>query len=706
VSCAAPSGWLTYDQLGRVPYTVSYTNRSLLINDQPALFVSGSIHYPRFSPGQWPIILEQTRQDSLNLIEVYVFWNYHERVEGEFDFMGRGDLRQFLTLAAKNGLFVNLRIGPYVCAEWNYGGIPVWVGQKPGIQFRTSNSVWQLLMERWMAVLVAQVRDFFADQGGPIILAQVENEIWGAPQSYIDWCGQLADSLAVNVPWIMCNGQSANNTINTCNANDCASFIESNGQSGRILIDQPALWTENEGWFQQWGDPYPNDWSDRHPEDLSYTVARWFARGGSHMNYYMYFGGNHFAQDAGSGIANWYANGVNWNSDTLPNEPKHTHMHNLHVLLSTYASTLVSWPAQLKNRLSAMWFNNQTQKFENGTQQYAFRYGSGDFSVTFLENEGSSWVLVLFEDEQFDLAPASIIVLDSSKQVVWSSFKVPAAPTERVYVSHPIATAWKSWTEPLTPNDVPYWAGDFPFEQLNVTKDLTEYLFYSTSFTAKTAGSNALVVLSTKSNGMVAFVDGAFQIAQDDHSHADGTNVLNMNLQLTPGPHSLTLLSSSLGIDNGMGVASGGKQKGIVGPVLVGDLNITNSAWIMRPFLVGELKEIFTPEGASNVNWTNAVPSIPITWFQTEFATPTAPADRYSVLLNATGMGRGHFYVNGHNLGRYWLIDGGTAPSQSLYNMPIDYLAPAGHKNLLTLFEELGGSPSALSVVTSYMRHE
>ena len=132
----------------------------------------------------------------------------------------------------------------------------------------------------------------------------------------------MANAFNVNVPWIMCNGVSANNTINTCNGNDCAGFLEQNGQSGRILIDQPGLWTEvtqnkhsssaltaqpsvgyaltsqhvlsavwvaqNEGWFQEWSQPtYPGmgDHSDRTPEDISYTVARWFARGGSHMNY-------------------------------------------------------------------------------------------------------------------------------------------------------------------------------------------------------------------------------------------------------------------------------------------------------------------------------------------------------------------------------------------------------------------------------------
>ena len=71
-------------------------------------------------------------------------------------------------------------------------------------------------------------------------------------RGYVQWNGDMANAFDVGVPWIMCNGEAANNTINTCNGNDCTGFINSNGQNGRILIDQPALWTENEGWFESW----------------------------------------------------------------------------------------------------------------------------------------------------------------------------------------------------------------------------------------------------------------------------------------------------------------------------------------------------------------------------------------------------------------------------------------------------------------------
>ena len=78
---------------------------------------------------------------------------------------GRGDLTHFLDLCKKHDLFVNLRIGPYVCAEWTYGGIPVWLGLKDGVKFRTVNSVWQTHMQQWMQTVVDKVHGYFAPQG-------------------------------------------------------------------------------------------------------------------------------------------------------------------------------------------------------------------------------------------------------------------------------------------------------------------------------------------------------------------------------------------------------------------------------------------------------------------------------------------------------------------------------------------------------------
>ena len=244
------------------PYNVSYDSRSLRLNNQPVVFLSGSIHYPRSTPAMWPGLMKAAAADGVNMIEIYVFWNFHEPVEGQFVWSDRGNLTLFLDAIAEAGLFANLRIGPYVCAEWDYGGIPTWLAYVPGIRFRSYNEQWRMAVQKFVGEVIAQTRTYFADHGGPIVLAQIENELNGGDPRYVQWNGDMANGFNVNVPWLMCNGQSANNTINTCNGNDCTSFINSNGQNGRVMKDQPAMWTENEGPPSQ---HFPPSQSQYHP---------------------------------------------------------------------------------------------------------------------------------------------------------------------------------------------------------------------------------------------------------------------------------------------------------------------------------------------------------------------------------------------------------------------------------------------------------
>ena len=113
--------YIFYDSLKGEPYTVSYDSRSFFINGKRTLLLGGSIHYPRLSPGQWDDILTKAKNDGLNHAEIYVFWNLHEP---SYDFSGnhtynlngRANLTGFLEAAQNAGLFINLRIGPYVCA--------------------------------------------------------------------------------------------------------------------------------------------------------------------------------------------------------------------------------------------------------------------------------------------------------------------------------------------------------------------------------------------------------------------------------------------------------------------------------------------------------------------------------------------------------------------------------------------------------------
>src|SRR4051812_13739561 len=126
-------------QHGFAPRAVAYDGRAVTVDGRRTLIVGGSIHYPRSTPGMWPDLMRRAKESGLNAIDTYVFWNLHECRRGVYDFSDRLDLVQFLRVAGEHGLNVVLRVGPYVCAETNYGGFPPWLRDGPGGQMRTGN---------------------------------------------------------------------------------------------------------------------------------------------------------------------------------------------------------------------------------------------------------------------------------------------------------------------------------------------------------------------------------------------------------------------------------------------------------------------------------------------------------------------------------------------------------------------------------------
>ena len=472
-----------YHDVAGSSYTVSYDERSFLINNKRTIILSGSVHYPRSTPGMWDHIFEEMVEDGLNAVEIYVFWNIHEFKRGqEYDFTGPANLPLFVEKAAKAGLFVNLRIGPYVCAEWNYGGLPVWLNSIPGMSLRSDTPVWENEMERFVTDITKIMEKYLARNGGPIILAQIENEYhWSQYMDYINWCGELTAKLDLGIPWVMCNGLSANNTINTCNRNDCQRYAQNHV---RKFPSQPLAWTENEGWFQQWSLSY-SSWADRTPEDMAYVILAWFARGGAHHNYYMWYGGNHMGQWAASGIANKYADGVNLHSDMLSN-----------------SAILLGSNIQADNPLYLFHYNNKTNKFVNSTEQLAFVYENDAGQIVFVQNSAPMEVIVAYDNLNITMQPTSIIVLDKVYSVLYDSSKVNSTGlrTKRKYILGKVKMdPFKGWSGNIEEAIAMATAEQYPLEQLLVTQDESDHLFYHTNFSVPVSDHNALVCSSRQS---------------------------------------------------------------------------------------------------------------------------------------------------------------------------------------------------------------
>ncbi|XP_041931406.1 beta-galactosidase-1-like protein isoform X3 [Alosa sapidissima] len=157
-------------------FSIDYKNNCFIKDGKPFQYVSGSIHYSRIPRYYWKDRLLKMYMAGLNAIQVYVPWNFHEPVQGVYNFEGGRDLEHFLGLANETGLLVILRPGPYICAEWEMGGLPAWLLEKPNIMLRTADTDYLQAVSSWFAMLLPRMERWLYSQGGNIISVQVENE--------------------------------------------------------------------------------------------------------------------------------------------------------------------------------------------------------------------------------------------------------------------------------------------------------------------------------------------------------------------------------------------------------------------------------------------------------------------------------------------------------------------------------------------------
>jgi len=271
--------------------------------------ISGAIHYFRIVPEYWIDRLEKLRALGCNTVETYVPWNIHEPVEGEFDFDGIRDLRAFIRAAQSVGMFVILRPSPYICAEWEFGGLPFWLLNYPDVKLRTSGPVFMNKASSFMKNLLARVVDLQINFGGPIIMMQVENEYGGYANdlSYLRTLANVMRDSGVVVPLVTSDGpwhdmlkngsipELALPTMN-CGSNIGPHFkklSEFHGQIRPLMVME--FWI---GWFDAWG------YNQHHTTDIKLATDALddILKVGS-VNIYMFHGGTNFGFMNG---ANYY----------------------------------------------------------------------------------------------------------------------------------------------------------------------------------------------------------------------------------------------------------------------------------------------------------------------------------------------------------------------------------------------------------------
>ncbi|GAB2324632.1 beta-galactosidase [Alkalibacterium sp. m-11] len=278
---------------------------------KPIKIISGAIHYFRVVPEYWEDRLKKLKAMGCNTVETYVPWNLHEPVEGKFNFNGMADLAEFIKQAEELDLFVILRPSPYICAEWEFGGLPGWLLKDRNMRFRTSYKPFLEKVEAYFIRLFDEVKFLQSTENGPIIMMQVENEYgsYGNDKTYLKELVSLMRNNGVTVPLVTSdgtwmdmleNGTILEDALPTVNfgSDPIAHFDALKKHAGReIPLMVMEFWN---GWFTAWGD---EGFKKTDSREQAISLDQILERG--HVNFYMFHGGTHFGFYNGS---NYYDN--------------------------------------------------------------------------------------------------------------------------------------------------------------------------------------------------------------------------------------------------------------------------------------------------------------------------------------------------------------------------------------------------------------
>ena len=236
---------------------------TFLLNGDSMVVKAAEIHYPRIPEPYWEQRIESCKALGMNTICLYVFWNLHEQEEGKFDFTGNKDITKFCRLAQKHGMYVIVRPGPYVCAEWEMGGLPWWLLKKQDVQLRTLDPYYMERVGIFMKEVGKQLADLQITRGGNIIMVQVENEFgaYGTDKPYVSAIHDIVREAGfTDVPLFQCDWSSnfTNNALDdllwTVNFGTGANIEQQFKKLKELRPDTPLMCSEFwSGWFDHWG---------------------------------------------------------------------------------------------------------------------------------------------------------------------------------------------------------------------------------------------------------------------------------------------------------------------------------------------------------------------------------------------------------------------------------------------------------------------
>ena len=307
------------------PGSFKVGNKTFLLNDKPFVVKAAEVHYPRIPREYWDQRIKMCKALGMNTLCIYIFWNSHEQQQGVFDFTGNNDIRAFVKLAQQNGMWVIVRPGPYVCAEWEMGGLPWWLLKKKDIRLREQDPFFMERLEIFEKKVGEQLGDLTIDKGGPIIMVQVENEYgsYGEDKPYISAVRDcLRKSGFDKVELFQCDW-SSNFTKNglddltwTMNFGTGANIDNEFRRLGELRPNSPKMCSEFwSGWFDKWGGRHETRGAEAMVDGISQMLDR-----GISFSLYMTHGGTNWGHWAGANSPGFAPDVTSYDYDAPINE--------------------------------------------------------------------------------------------------------------------------------------------------------------------------------------------------------------------------------------------------------------------------------------------------------------------------------------------------------------------------------------------------
>ena len=305
--------------------TFGVGEKTFLLNGKPFIVKAAEVHYPRIPRPYWEQRIKMCKALGMNTLCLYVFWNIHEQEQGKVDFTGNNDVAEFIRLAQKNDMYVIVRPGPYVCAEWEMGGLPWWLLKKKDIRLREQDPFFMESYRSFVQKLAEQISDLTIDKGGPIIMVQVENEYgsYGEDKPYVaairdiirdagfdkvtlfqcDWSSNFTKNGLDDLVWTMNFGTGAN--------------IENEFKPLKELRpDAPLMCSEFwSGWFDKWGGRHETRGSKEMVAGLKEMLDK-----GISFSLYMTHGGTSWGHWAGANSPGFSPDVTSYDYDAPINE--------------------------------------------------------------------------------------------------------------------------------------------------------------------------------------------------------------------------------------------------------------------------------------------------------------------------------------------------------------------------------------------------